>query len=45
LNITESTSRSNLVKARIKLKELIAIRFDITASDYSRKGEGQKNEE
>lgn len=28
LNITESTSRSNLVKARSKLKELIAARFD-----------------
>ncbi|MBK8701639.1 MAG: sigma-70 family RNA polymerase sigma factor [Saprospiraceae bacterium] len=28
LNITESTSRSNLVKARAKLRELIAKRFD-----------------
>jgi RNA polymerase sigma factor (sigma-70 family) len=29
LDITESTSRSNLVKARTKLKELLAIRYDV----------------
>jgi RNA polymerase sigma-70 factor (ECF subfamily) len=29
LNITESTSRSNLVKARTKLKELLAIKYGI----------------
>lgn len=30
LNITESTSRSNLVKARTKLKELLALKYGIT---------------
>ncbi len=29
LNITESTSRSNLVKARAKLKELLAAKYDV----------------
>jgi RNA polymerase sigma factor (sigma-70 family) len=29
LNITESTSRSNLVKARTKLKELLAVKYDV----------------
>ena len=28
LGITESTSRSNLVKARMKLKETLSARFD-----------------
>jgi RNA polymerase sigma factor (sigma-70 family) len=29
LSITESTSRSNLVKARTKLKELLASKYDV----------------
>lgn len=29
LQITESTSRSNLVKARTKLKELLAVKYDV----------------
>lgn len=40
LDITESTSRSNLVKARSKLKELIALKYHIEKSGYH-KGEGK----
>jgi RNA polymerase sigma-70 factor (ECF subfamily) len=40
LDITESTSRSNLVKARAKLKELIALKYNIETSGYH-KGEGK----
>ena len=44
LNITESTSRSNLVKARTKLKELIAKRFDV-GSAFFVNAEAQNNEQ
>jgi RNA polymerase sigma factor (sigma-70 family) len=34
LNITESTSRSNLVKARLKLQALLTKKFDLNSKHF-----------